>query len=130
MRELTAPGDRRYHYPFINCTHCGPRYSIIRDVPYDRSNTTMEPFRMCAACQGEYEDPASRRFHAEPNACPDCGPALALLSVMDLAGGAVPVFGRGQDSAVVLGKTRRLLSEGSIVAIKGLGGFHLACAAA
>jgi hydrogenase maturation protein HypF len=130
LRELTTPSDRRYHYPFINCTNCGPRYTIIRDVPYDRAKTTMAPFRMCAACQSEYEDPANRRFHAEPNACPDCGPALALLSTEALAAGVVPGFGSGHGSADVLEETRRLLARGAIVAIKGLGGFHLACAAA
>ena len=127
LRELTTRGDRRYHYPFINCTNCGPRYTIIRDVPYDRAKTTMAPFRMCAACQAEYEDPANRRFHAEPNACADCGPSLALLSAEDLASGGVPEFKLHAD---VLEETRRLLRAGAIVAIKGLGGFHLACAAA
>jgi hydrogenase maturation protein HypF len=127
LRELTTPGDRRYHYPFINCTNCGPRYTIIRDIPYDRAKTTMAAFRMCPACQTEYEDPANRRFHAEPNACPDCGPSLALLSAEELASGAVPVFDSRPD---VLERTRRLLQQGAIIAIKGLGGFHLACAAA
>jgi hydrogenase maturation protein HypF len=127
LRELTTPGDRRFHYPFINCTNCGPRYTIIRDVPYDRAKTTMAPFRMCAACQAEYEDPANRRFHAEPNACPYCGPSLALLSADELASGGVPEFNLRADA---LEETRRLLRAGAIVAIKGLGGFHLACAAA
>ncbi len=127
LRELTTRGDRRYHYPFINCTNCGPRYTIIRDVPYDRAKSTMAPFRMCAACQAEYEDPANRRFHAEPNACPDCGPSLALLSAEELASGGVPEFNLRADA---LEETRRLLRAGAIVAIKGLGGFHLACAAA
>ncbi len=127
LRELTAPADRRYHYPFINCTNCGPRYTIIRDIPYDRAKTTMAPFRMCPACQTEYEDPSNRRFHAEPNACPDCGPALALLSAEELASGVAPVF---DTSETILNDTRRLLQDGAILAIKGLGGFHLACAAA
>jgi hydrogenase maturation protein HypF len=130
LRELTTPGDRRHHYPFINCTNCGPRYTIIRDVPYDRAKTTMAPFRMCTACQKEYDNPANRRFHAEPNACPDCGPSLALLSADELATGGAPVFGAGHASAEILEETRRLLQQGAIVAIKGLGGFHLACPAA
>ena len=85
LREITTPSDRRYGYPFTNCTNCGPRYTIIRDVPYDRAKTTMDPFRMCVRCQAEYEDPANRRFHAEPNACPDCGPSLLLLPAEQLA---------------------------------------------
>jgi hydrogenase maturation protein HypF len=130
-RELTTPGDRRYRYPFINCTNCGPRYTIIRNIPYDRARTTMAPFQMCAACQAEYVDPTNRRFHAEPNACPDCGPALALLSAEELASGAVPAFHESAEPLPeVLKETRRLLRAGAIVAIKGLGGFHLACAAA
>ena len=128
LRELTTPGDRRFHYPFTNCTNCGPRYTIIRDVPYDRAKTTMATFRMCPACQAEYEDPANRRFHAEPNACPDCGPGLALLSAEELAAGAAPAFD-SNGSPAILERTRRLLREGAIVAIKGLGGFHLACVA-
>ncbi len=133
LRELTTPGDRRYHYPFTNCTNCGPRYTIIRDVPYDRARTTMAPFRMCPACQTEYDDPANRRFHAEPNACPDCGPSLALMSAQELASAAVPAFDSRaafDSSTDILGRTRLLLQQGAIVAIKGLGGFHLACAAA
>ena len=128
LRELTTPGDRRYRYPFTNCTNCGPRYTIIRDVPYDRAKTTMAPFRMCPACQAEYEDPANRRFHAEPNACPQCGPGLALLSADELGADAVPAFD-SNGSPESLAKTQRLLREGAIIAIKGLGGFHLACVA-
>jgi len=116
LRELADPADRRYRYPFINCTNCGPRYSIIRDIPYDRPNTTMRHFTMCAACQAEYDDPADRRFHAQPNACPACGPHLALR---DAAGR--PVAGDAVRAV------REALRAGRIVAVKGLTGFHLAC---
>ena len=118
LKEILDPGDRRYGYPFTNCTNCGPRYTIIRNVPYDRESTTMSRFRMCARCQTEYDDPANRRFHAEPNACPDCGPSLELVS-------------RGKPVAgAPMSRVRALLTQGEIVAIKGLGGFHLACDAA
>jgi len=117
LRELRDPGDRRYRYPFINCTNCGPRYTIIRDVPYDRANTTMAEFSMCQDCRAEYENPADRRFHAEPTCCPACGPHVELL---DAQGGRVACTDP-------IAETIRLLSEGHIVAVKGLGGFHLAC---
>jgi hydrogenase maturation protein HypF len=112
LRELAEPRDRRFSYPFINCTDCGPRYSIVEDVPYDRPRTTMARFAMCAPCQAEYEDPLSRRFHAQPNACPACGPRIWIegSNVTDVVGDAVAALGRG-----------------AIVAVKGLGGFHLAC---
>jgi len=114
--DFGSAENRRYLYPFTNCTNCGPRYTIIGDVPYDRARTTMSEFPMCAQCQAEYEDPRNRRFHAEPNACPECGPSLTLVGEEELKGaGAIP------------GRTRELLREGKIVAIKGLGGFHLAC---
>jgi hydrogenase maturation protein HypF len=116
LRELEDAGDRRHRYPFINCTNCGPRYTITRKVPYDRPNTTMSVFPMCDECLGEYGDPASRRFHAEPNACPACGPRLALLR-----------DGVAVDSADPLAEAVSALRQGEIVAIKGLGGFHLAC---
>jgi len=116
LRELADPADRRYRYPFINCTNCGPRYSIITDIPYDRPNTTMRYFTMCPACQAEYDDPADRRFHAQPNACPACGPHLDLR---DAAGRPV-----GGEAVRVV---REALLAGRIVAIKGLTGFHLAC---
>ncbi len=124
-RDFTSPDNRRYGYPFTNCTNCGPRYTIIRDVPYDRPKTTMEEFPMCAACQAEYEDPLNRRFHAEPNACPECGPGLALMSAEQMALGLEPEF--AAHSREVLKRTRELLAQGAIMAIKGLGGFHLAC---
>ena len=116
LRELTDVADRRYRYAFINCTNCGPRYSIIEDVPYDRPNTTMRDFEMCAPCRREYDDPADRRYHAQPVCCSDCGPALAML---DAAGNAI-------DCDPVAFAREKLLA-GLIVAVKGLGGFHLAC---
>jgi len=117
LRELLDPADRRYRYPFINCTNCGPRYSITKAVPYDRPSTTMAPFAMCPECGREYRDPGDRRFHAQPNACPTCGPHLEFRA------GASRITG---DEAV-LAACLRLLEGGGIVAIKGLGGFHLAC---
>jgi len=116
LEELFSPDDFRHRYPFINCTLCGPRVTIIRDIPYDREKTTMAPFRMCPVCKKEYEDPLNRRFHAQPNACPVCGPSLRLV---DKAGNEV--------SGDPLQKTLELLEKGKIVAMKGLGGFHLAC---
>ncbi len=124
--DFTDNANRRFAYPFTNCTNCGPRYTIIRDVPYDRPLTTMAEFRMCPACQTEYEDPLNRRFHAEPNACPDCGPSLALVSSDDLERGA-PAFSAAHQSGPILAQARQLLRDGRILAIKGLGGFHLSC---
>jgi hydrogenase maturation protein HypF len=123
LSELWDPGDRRYRYPFINCTNCGPRFTIVRGVPYDRPLTTMAGFRMCADCRREYDDPADRRFHAQPNACPHCGPGLRLTD-----GGGSPVVVPGARDAIE--GTARRLADGVIVAVKGLGGFHLACNAA
>jgi hydrogenase maturation protein HypF len=108
LRELFDPADRRYRYPFVNCTNCGPRFTIVRSVPYDRANTTMAGFPLCADCRREYDDPADRRFHAEPVCCPACGPRLSMP----------------------LERAVELLREGAIVAVKGLGGWHLACDAA
>jgi len=117
LKEILSPGDRRYRYPFTNCTNCGPRFTIIEDIPYDRPRTTMRNFKMCPQCQKEYDDPLNRRFHAQPNACPHCGPRLQLA---DSTG--APVSESDPLTAV-----SRLLKEGKIIAIKGLGGFLLAC---
>jgi hydrogenase maturation protein HypF len=121
-RELFDPADRRYRYPFINCTHCGPRLSIVERIPYDRPNTSMAPFRMCRECLAEYEDPGDRRFHAQPNACPVCGPRVWLQGP---AGGSPEPQPPASVDAVAAAS--RLLSEGRILAVKGIGGFHLAC---
>jgi len=117
LAELRDPADRRHRYPFTNCTDCGPRYTIIAGVPYDRPLTTMAAFRMCPRCQAEYDDPLNRRFHAQPNACPKCGPGLELPD-----GAGHPVA-----CSDILKETARLLGEGKIIAIKGMGGFQLAC---
>jgi len=114
FREIKDPGDRRFQYPFTNCTNCGPRYTIIREVPYDRPQTTMAVFPMCPQCQEEYEDPEDRRFHAEPTACPQCGPQAWLE------------YDGARIEKEPLKAAGRLLKEGKIVAVKGLGGFHLA----
>ncbi len=115
LRELLDPADRRYRYPFLNCTNCGPRFTITRRIPYDRPQTSMACFTMCAACQAEYDDPANRRFHAQPNACWDCGPQLTLVSV---DGADLPA-----DDVVSAAIAR--IAAGEILAIKGIGGFHL-----
>ena len=117
--ELLDPSDRRYHYPFINCTNCGPRFTIIRDLPYDRPKTAMAEFPMCEDCLAEYQDPRNRRFHAQPNACPVCGPQVFLC---DPQGERLD-----ENPAQALDLAARVLAEGKILAIKGLGGFHLAC---
>ncbi|HUZ46849.1 MAG TPA: carbamoyltransferase HypF [Terriglobia bacterium] len=127
LRDFTDPDNRRYGYPFTNCTNCGPRYTIVQDIPYDRPLTTMAPFRMCARCQAEYNDPGDRRFHAQPNACPDCGPSLALVDDAALCRQGPVVFDSPISSLAILHEARRMLGEGKILAIKGLGGFHLAC---
>jgi hydrogenase maturation protein HypF len=123
--ELHDPADRRYGYPFINCTHCGPRYSIIEALPYDRPSTTMRLFPMCASCQAEYDDAADRRFHAQPNACADCGPGLALIASENEA----PAFDAHKAREVVA-SVRGLLAAGAVVAMRSVGGFHLSCDAA
>ncbi len=116
LRELFDPADRRYGYPFINCTNCGPRFTIVHDIPYDRPYTSMAGFPMCEACRAEYEDPLNRRFHAQPNACWDCGPQLELWER----------HGRQLDGSDPIAKSARAIRAGLIVAVKGLGGFHLA----
>jgi hydrogenase maturation protein HypF len=118
LAEVLDPNNRRYRYPFTNCTNCGPRLSIVKAIPYDRANTSMQDFKMCAACQQEYDDPADRRFHAQPNACAECGPQFSLV---DENGVAIAHDGD------VIDATCELIKQGSIVAVKGIGGFHLAC---
>jgi hydrogenase maturation protein HypF len=122
--DFGDPLNRRFGYPFTNCTHCGPRYTIIQDIPYDRATTTMSGFTMCAACAAEYKDPTNRRFHAQPNACPVCGPSLALV-----APGTQPDNSSfaDRDSLSIIRRARALLRAGNILAVKGLGGFLLAC---
>ncbi len=116
LAELLDPGDRRYRYPFINCTNCGPRFTIVADVPYDRPNTTMAPFAMCGRCAAEYHDPANRRFHAQPVCCPACGPRLSLRSAA----------GSPRQAGDPLAAAAALLRGGQVLAVKGLGGYHLA----
>ncbi len=130
LRELLAPSDRRYRYPFTNCTNCGPRFTIIADIPYDRPLTTMRDFAMCPQCQAEYDDPLDRRFHAQPNACPVCGPQVWLVSNSEsqisdsnLRNSQFAI----RNSHDVVAHAARLLQAGAILAVKGLGGFHLAC---
>ena len=117
LEEIFSPDDRRYRYPFTNCTNCGPRFTIIKDIPYDRPNTTMKSFRMCPECRKEYENPLNRRFHAQPNACPVCGPQLELRLAQ----------GTRVECEDVIKKASELLKDGQIVGVKGLGGFLLAC---
>lgn len=126
-RELFDPRDRRYLYPFINCTNCGPRFTIIKDIPYDRPKTTMAEFDMCPSCGTEYKDPRDRRFHAQPIACPDCGPFVALREIRTQLPGTNPRINSFECRTPAILKARRLLREGYIVGIKGLGGYHLAC---
>jgi hydrogenase maturation protein HypF len=127
-RELFDPADRRYLYPFINCTNCGPRLTIIRDVPYDRPLTSMAPFEMCPDCRAEYENPADRRFHAQPVACPACGPRVWMEPGSHVIAGAYgppPVHNQSRNDPFLA--ARRMLREGRILAVRGMGGFHLAC---
>jgi len=117
IEDITNESNRRYGYAFTNCTNCGPRFSIVKEIPYDRKSTSMSIFPMCSQCEKEYQDPADRRFHAQPNACPVCGPQLQLTDAT------------GNDIATsdIIAKTAALLKQGKIIAIKGIGGFHLAC---
>lgn len=117
LAELDDPQDRRYRYPFINCTNCGPRYTLIRSLPYDRPNTTMRDFPLCDACRSEYENPADRRFHAEPVACPACGPALEFIAGDEIV----------DDNEAALRACITALTAGRIVAVKGVGGYHIMC---
>src|SRR5918998_935911 len=119
LAEIFDPTDRRYRYPFTNCTNCGPRFTITRSVPYDRAMTTMAGFKMCPECQREYDDPSDRRFHAQPNACPVCGPRMKLLDRF-----GHELYSRLEDPIV---RAARMLRGRAILAIKGLGGYHLAC---
>ncbi len=132
LRELFDPADRRYHYPFINCTNCGPRFTIIRSLPYDRAATSMDRFPMCPTCAAEYADPLDRRFHAQPDACFDCGPHImwreANRGVAPAGVDATPAVGSTREASdAIIERCVELLAGGGIVAIKGLGGFHLAC---
>ena len=132
LRELFDPADRRYHYPFINCTNCGPRFTIIRSLPYDRAATSMDCFPMCPRCAAEYADPLDRRFHAQPDACFDCGPHITWreAGVGNELGEAAasPAVGTTRETSdAIIDRCVELLADGGIVAIKGLGGFHLAC---
>ncbi|MFB7504450.1 carbamoyltransferase HypF [Streptomyces broussonetiae] len=129
LSELADPADRRHRHPFITCTHCGPRFTIITGLPYDRGTTTMAGFPLCRDCAREYADPADRRFHAQPIACPRCGPRLALLHAPGAAHtlpGALDAPGVARD-AEALAEARRMLADGAVVAVKGIGGYHLAC---
>ncbi len=119
LADLFDPDDRRYRYPFLNCTNCGPRLTIVTGTPYDRERTSMAAFAMCPACRAEYEDPTNRRFHAQPTACPACGPQLTYLDHR----------GRPIETADPVAHATAALQKGMIGAIKGLGGYHLACVA-
>lgn len=132
LRELFDPADQRYHYPFINCTNCGPRFTIIRSLPYDRAATSMDRFPMCPACAAEYANPLDRRFHAQPDACFDCGPHITWREAVngDACGNssATPAVGTTRETSdAIIDRCVELLAVGGIVAIKGLGGFHLSC---
>ena len=116
IADICDPSNRRWRYPFTTCTHCGPRYTVSRRIPYDRAQTSLAPFVLCAPCATEYTVPSDRRFHAETTCCPDCGPQLSLLDTTGQVIGGDP-----------FAETLRLLRAGKIVAVKGLGGFHLAC---
>ncbi len=126
LREMSDPNDRRYLYPFINCTNCGPRFTIIENIPYDRAMTTMRDFKMCAECLSEYENPHDRRFHAEPTACEKCGPTVFLHFASESSKFKVQ-SSKSENCFDVISQTQQLLQNGKIIAVKGIGGFHLVC---
>ncbi len=126
LDELFNPSDRRYRYPFINCTNCGPRFTIIGSLPYDRPATSMKDFPMCPRCAAEYADPLDRRFHAQPDACWDCGPHISWVNLAQ--GQQEPQWGDTREASdAIFAEAVKLLLDGGIVAVKGLGGFHLVC---
>ena len=133
VEELFDPNNRRYHYPFINCTNCGPRFTIMRKLPYDRPETSMAQFTMCPACQEEYSDPADRRFHAQPDACFECGPEIGWIEsgcADGLSPEGISWAKNAEESDEIFHRAAKLIAEGGIVAVKGLGGYHLVCDAA
>ncbi len=134
LAELHDPANRRFRYPYINCTNCGPRFSIVQRLPYDRANTTMADWPMCANCRQEYENSLDRRYHAQPTACAECGPAYRLVVETDVAGFAkIPFLGMaaepnsGESGYEAIRRAAELLRSGKILAVKGIGGYHLAC---
>ncbi len=127
LRELYDAKDRRYRYPFLNCTNCGPRFTIVEDIPYDRPNTTMKSFVMCSQCQHEYDDPSNRRFHAQPNACPDCGPKIWFVSKSGNPLAFEPSLISDELVDHAIESFQSAIAQGQVVAVKGIGGFHLAC---
>jgi hydrogenase maturation protein HypF len=129
LRELFDPADRRYRHPFITCTNCGPRFTIITDLPYDRPSTTMAGFAMCERCSAEYHDPSDRRFHAQPVACPDCGPTMRLISPAIVVAAREGPAGDWPAGNAAIAEAQRILANGGILAVKGIGGYHLACRA-
>ena len=126
-RELFDPNDRRFGYPYINCTNCGPRYSVVLGLPYDRPRTTMRAWPLCAQCRREYDDPGDRRFHAQPVACAECGPTYVLHEHRQQAAGELSITAAAGGSAAAIERAAALLADGAIVAVKGIGGYHLAC---
>jgi hydrogenase maturation protein HypF len=127
LREMFNPKDRRFRYPFINCTNCGPRFTIIEDIPYDRAMTTMREFEMCPECRAEYENPSNRRFHAEPTCCPVCGPQIVLSSNFRWQNNAAESQRKLELKTDAIETAKQLLEDGKILAVKGIGGFHLVC---
>ena len=130
VEELFDPKNRRYHYPFINCTNCGPRFTIMRNLPYDRAETSMAEFTMCPECAAEYDDPADRRFHAQPDACFECGPKVGWIETACAGGLALQNISwaeNREESDAVFARAAGMIAAGGIVAVKGLGGYHLVC---